>query len=317
MSENILDAIDIARPLVDGPQRGLDTSIRLGWELTEPREITGVPHLPNAARRDPRELSSTECMALIDDFGRVGVSHVDISGGEPTVREGFWDLLTHATGHRISVGFSTCGAGITPSAAATIATSGRVDVRIALAGATEVANDAVAGPGSYRTAVRAMELFASSGVYDFGLSVVVTRHNVGRLDAFAAIADLFGARLRLSLPQSSGRGAGIGDDHHLLPEQYGDLRRWLRDHGEGVHTGDLSLPLFGDSESLGSAVGDLGIVACLIDSIGDVYVRPALGQAARSAGNVRAPGGFGRIWRNSADRSRYDARRTDDLRACS
>ncbi|MEU4650322.1 mycofactocin radical SAM maturase [Nocardia fluminea] len=296
----------------------LDTSIRLRWELTDARNLSSVRWLSSRARRDPRELSTTECKALIDEFGRVGVSYADISGGEPTVREDFWDLLDHATDRRLSVGFCTSGIRITPAAAAAIATSGCVDVRIALDEPTEAANDAVGGPGAYRAAVRAMELLASSGVYDFELSVVATRHNVGRLDAFLAIADLFGARLRLSLPRPSARGVDGVSEEHLLPEHHRDLYRWLRDRGGQVRTGDWFVPLFGDSAPvLGSAVSDADGVACLVDPIGDVYIRPPLGYADLRAGNVRAPGGFERVWRGSADRSRHDAQLADDLRACS
>ena len=51
----------------------------------------------------------------------------------------------------------------------------------------------------------------------FKLSVVVTRENVGQLDAFKAIADRYGAQLRLTRLRPSGRGADVWDELHPTP----------------------------------------------------------------------------------------------------
>lgn len=299
MSENILDQIDTAQPLAGRFRRGFDTPVRLRWELTRAGDLAEhsssrpTPH-------DPGELSAVECLALIDEFERIPVSHVEIGGGEPTVRDDFWDLLDYATGRHLSVEFRTSGARITPAAASRIATNGHVNVQISLDGATEAVNDAVRGRGSYRTAVRAMELLASSGVYDFEISVGVTRHNVAQLDGFLVIADLFGAQLRLNLSHWSGRGTVAKGDPHVRPPQEPDLYRWLREHAEQVRTDDSFLPSVGDGETPpGSIMGDMGWVVCLVDSIGDVYARRLAGYDDSSAGNIRAPGGFERIWQSS------------------
>ncbi|MFJ2667584.1 mycofactocin radical SAM maturase [Nocardia fluminea] len=300
MSENILDEIDVARPLVARYHRGFGAPVRLRWELTHAADLPPADSPSRPARRDPRELSSVECLALIDDFERTPVSHVEIGGGEPAVRDDFWDLLDYATGRHLSVEFCTSGTRLTPAAASRIATNGHVNVRISLDGTTEAANDAVRGRGSYRTAVRAMELLASSGVYDFEISVRVTRHNVAQLDGFLAIADLFGAQLRLNLPRPSQRDAAAKGDPHSTPQQQPALYRWLREHAEQVRTGDSFLSLAGDCETLpGSISGDVGQVVCVIDPIGDVYARRLVGYDDSSAGNIRAPGGFERIWRSS------------------
>ena len=54
-----------------------------------------------------------------------------------------------------------------------------------------------------------MERLADAGFAGFKLSVVVTRQNVGQLDAFKAIADRYGAQLRLTRLRPSGRGADV------------------------------------------------------------------------------------------------------------
>ena len=126
------------------------------------------------------------------------VFYVNIGGGEPTVRPDFWELVDYATDHHVGVKFSTNGSRITPEVAARLAASDYVDVQISLDGATAEVNDAVRGDGSFATAIRAMEHLAAAGFTGVKLSVVVTRHNVGQLDDFKALADRYGAQLRLT-----------------------------------------------------------------------------------------------------------------------
>ena len=111
------------------------------------------------------------------------VFYVNIGGGEPTVRPDFWDLVDYATAHHVGVKFSTNGDQDHPGRSpARLAASDYVDVQISLDGATAEVNDAVRGPGSYATALRAMEHLAAAGFRGFKISVVVTRQNAGQLD---------------------------------------------------------------------------------------------------------------------------------------
>jgi mycofactocin biosynthetic radical S-adenosylmethionine protein MftC len=105
------------------------------------------------------------------------------------------------------VKFSTNGVKIDEQAAERLAASDYVDVQISLDGATAEVNDAVRGAGSYATARRAMDHLQAAGFEGFKLSVVVTRHNIGQLDELKALADSYGAQLRLTRLRPSGRGA--------------------------------------------------------------------------------------------------------------
>jgi mycofactocin biosynthetic radical S-adenosylmethionine protein MftC len=286
--------------LVDHFQSGLDAPICLTWELTYACNLACVHCLSSSGRRDPRELSTDECKAVIDELQRMQVFYVNIGGGEPTVRRDFWELLDYATSHDVGVKFSTNGSRITPERAAMLAASDYVDVQISLDGATADVNDYVRGPGSYATAITAMERLHAAGMKDFKLSVVVTRHNVGQLDEFKAIADRYGAQLRLTRLRPSGRGADTWDELHPLAEQQRELYEWLLANGENVLTGDsfFHLAAYGDPLP-GLNLCGAGRVVCLIDPVGDVYACPFAIHDAFLAGNVRDEGGFAKVWRES------------------
>ncbi|OHV20941.1 mycofactocin radical SAM maturase [Parafrankia soli] len=287
-------------PLAEQFQYGLDAPICLTWELTYACNLACVHCLSSSGRRDPRELSTAECKAVIDELERMQVFYVNIGGGEPTVRSDFWELVDYATAHHVGVKFSTNGVRITPEVAARLAASDYVDMQISLDGATEAVNDAVRGPGSYQTAMRAMANLAAAGFRGFKLSVVVTRHNAGQLDEFKAIADRFGAQLRLTRLRPSGRGADVWDELHPTAAQQRELYDWLVAHGERVLTGDsfFHLAAYGDALP-GLNLCGAGRMVCLIDPVGDVYACPFAIHDSFRAGNVRGEGGFTGVWRTS------------------
>jgi mycofactocin biosynthetic radical S-adenosylmethionine protein MftC len=286
--------------LADQFQFGLDAPICLTWELTYACNLACVHCLSSSGRRDPGELSTDECRAVIDELEAMQVFYVNIGGGEPTVRPDFWELVDYATGHHVGVKFSTNGVKLGRAEAARLAGSDYVDVQVSLDGATAEVNDAVRGPGSYDTALRAMAHLAEAGFRGFKLSVVVTRHNLTQLDAFEALADRHGAQLRLTRLRPSGRGADVWDELHPTAEQQRLLYDWLAARGERVLTGDSFFHLAGYGEPLpGLNLCGAGRVVCLIDPVGDVYACPFAIHRAFLAGNLRRDGGFARVWRDS------------------
>jgi mycofactocin radical SAM maturase len=213
------------------------------------------------------------------------------------------------------VKFSTNGVKLDAAAAARLAASDYVDVQISLDGATREVNDAVRGPGSFDTAMRAMGNLRAAGFRGFKISVVMTRQNIPQIDAFKAIADEYGAQLRLTRLRPSGRGADVWDELHPLPQQQRELYDWLVAHGEEVLTGDsfFHLSAFGGALP-GLNLCGAGRVVCLIDPIGDVYACPFVIHDEFRAGNVRSAGGFAHIWRESELFA--DLRRPQSAGAC-
>jgi len=286
--------------LVEQFEQGLAAPICLTWELTYACNLACVHCLSSSGRRDPRELTTAECKEVIDTLERMQVFYVNIGGGEPTVRPDFWELVDYATAHHVGVKFSTNGIKIDSEVAQRLAGSDYVDVQISLDGATAEVNDAVRGAGSYATALRAMANLKAAGFRGFKLSVVITRHNVGQLDDFKALADSYGAQLRLTRLRPSGRGADTWHELHPTAEQQRQLYDWLVARGEQVLTGDSFFHLAPYGGALtGLNLCGAGRVVCLIDPVGDVYACPFAIHEEFLAGSVRQPGGFAAVWRDA------------------
>ena len=155
------------------------------------------------------------------------VFYVNIGGGEPTVRPDFWELVDYATAHHVGVKFSTNGVRITPEVARQLAASDYVDVQISLDGATAEVNDAVRGGARSPWRSARWRTWPTPDSATPRSPWSCTRHNVGQLDDFKALADRYGATLRITRLRPSGRGADVWDELHPTPTQQRELYDWL------------------------------------------------------------------------------------------
>jgi mycofactocin radical SAM maturase len=279
-------------------RQGLDAPISLTWDLTYGCNLRCVHCLSSSDKRHAGELSTAEAKAMIDEWAAMKVFYINVGGGEPMSRPDFFELMDYCLERGIGVKFSTNGTLIDAAAADWIAKSDNLDVQISLDGADAATNDPVRGGGAFMRARRAMELLAERGFY-FKLNAVLSRQNAGQLDQFYALADRYGAQLRISRPSPSGRGQRVWDEMRPTPAQNRGINDWLQAHPE-VMTGDSFFHLSAFGAPLdGLNMCGAGRVVCCVDPVGEVYACPFVLDPEFSGGNVRQPGGFATIWRES------------------
>jgi mycofactocin biosynthetic radical S-adenosylmethionine protein MftC len=291
-------------PLVDQLQAGLDAPICLTWELTYACNLACVHCLSSSGRRDPNELTTVEALDLVDQLAELQVFYVNIGGGEPMLRRDFFDIVEHSVDRRVGVKFSTNGSRLDAGSARRLAAMPHLDVQVSLDGMDPATNDAVRGEGSWAAARRAMDNLAAADFGEFKISVVCTRHNVPQLDAYKAMADDYGAQLRITRLRPSGRGVDSYRELRLTQGQQRDVFRWVLDHPD-VLTGDSFFHLNALGTHTGESLPGLnlcgaGRIVCLVDPVGDVYACPFVIHEEFLAGNVRDDGGFAAVWRDSS-----------------
>ncbi len=286
--------------LVGQLKTGLDAPICLTWELTYACNLQCVHCLSSSGQRDSRELSTAEAKRVLDELRDLQVFYINIGGGEPMVRRDFFELVEYSVAQGIGVKFSTNGAFIDADKARRLSSMDYLDIQISLDGVDAATNDAVRGAGSYDMARRAMDHLAAADFGPFKISVVVTRQNVPQLDEFKALADSYGAQLRVTRLRPSGRGVDSWEHLHPTNAQQREIYDWLMANGEQVLTGDSFFHLNALGDPLpGLNMCGAGRVVCLIDPIGDVYACPFVIHDEFRAGSVRDPGGFAEVWKRS------------------
>ncbi|HET9091845.1 MAG TPA: radical SAM protein, partial [Acidimicrobiales bacterium] len=131
--------------LADELAHGLEAPICLTWELTYGCNLACTHCLSSSGRRDPRELTTCEATAFLDELAAMRVFYVNVGGGEPTLRPDFTDLVEYAIEHGIGVKFSTNGTTLSPERARRYAAMDYLDIQISLDGARPESNDPVRG----------------------------------------------------------------------------------------------------------------------------------------------------------------------------
>ena len=280
--------------LVEQLKRGLDAPICLTWELTYACNLACVHCLSSSGRRDPRELTTAEAKAVLDELHDLQVFYINIGGGEPMIRRDFFELVEYAIGRDVGVKFSTNGAlhrrrrGRAGWRRWTTSTSRSPSTASTRGDQRRRARRGLATPWRRR----AMDHLAAADFGPFKISVVVTRHNVDQLD------ELRGAGRRATAPQlrvtrlrPSGRGADTWHDLHPTNDQQRRLYHWLLATARTCSPATRSSTSTRSGEPLpGLNMCGAGRVVCLIDPIGDVYACPFVIHDEFKAGSVRDDG---------------------------
>lgn len=279
-------------------RRGLNAPICLTWEMTYGCNLRCKHCLSSSGDTRDNELTTAEARALIDEWAAMKVFYINVGGGEPMSRPDFFTLMDYTLERGIGVKFSTNGTLIDDAAAAWIASRDYLDVQISLDGATPETNDPIRGNGSYVRARRAMERLAAHG-FDFKINATVTRQNFHELDDLYAMAQHYGAHLRLTRLRPTGRGRDVWEGMRPTHAQNRQLYDWLLAHRD-VLTGDSFFHLSAYGQPVeGLNMCGAGRIVCCVDPVGEVYACPFMLDTAFSAGNVRQPGGFAAIWRDA------------------
>ena len=164
---------------------------------------------PGAKRSD--ELSTEEAKALIDDLAGMGTPLILLSGGEPLVRDDFWELAGYIRGKGMKSALSTNGTLIDVNTARRLKETGVEYVGVSLDGATAETHDRLRNrAGSFEASLSAIRNSIAAGL-PCGVRITVSKDN------FREVSDLIDLSLGLGASRfclywlvPSGRG---GEGH--------------------------------------------------------------------------------------------------------
>jgi len=226
-------------------------SLSVSWEFTNACHLRCRTCLPASGLARPGELSTAQCVALLDELAGVGVTSVLFTGGEPLFRRDFADVLNHAAGLGLTTEAITSGT-LGSRRAMDAIRAARTRLSVSFDGAGAWTHDLVRGDGMFERAVAGCARFAEAGV-QFDLSVTVFRGNVHELVEIATLGqDLGCRRVFFSEVSRAGRAAdnwellGLTESQHqLLPAAVADVARSV--FGDGELAADDSCWVAGDS----------------------------------------------------------------------
>src|SRR5215471_8182164 len=187
------------------------------WELTLRCNLSCIHCGSRAGRPRSDELSTEECLGVVDQLAALSVLEVSLIGGEAHLHPGFLEIVRALTAHGIEVGMTTGGRGIDRELARKTADAGIASVSVSLDGLAPT-HDGLRGlEGSFREALAAIAPFQSAGVH-VAVNTQINRANQTELEPL--LETLIEARARawqVALTVAMGRAA---DRPELLLQPY-------------------------------------------------------------------------------------------------
>ncbi|MBN1435993.1 MAG: radical SAM protein [Sedimentisphaerales bacterium] len=200
----------------------------IAWEITR-RCPLNCKHCRAAARDQvyPDELTTDQCLRLLDNIASFAKPIIILTGGEPMSRSDIYTVARHGHNLGLRVVMAPCGTLINQTTIQQIIEAGIQCISISLDGATAASHDAFRGiPGAFDSALNAIRL-AQSHNLPFQINTTITQHNLDELPAILNLAtELKAVTFNPFLLVPIGRGSDLAHQA-LSPEQYEQTLQYL------------------------------------------------------------------------------------------
>jgi radical SAM protein with 4Fe4S-binding SPASM domain len=276
----------------------------VSWNLTKKCNLR-CPHCymeadPQAAAEN--ELTTDECLGLIDDMKALGTEMVILTGGEPLLRKDIYDIAQYASGQGLWVVMGTNGVLVTDRVAQKMVECGVQGVAISIDSLDpQKHNNFRGGPNAWELSVRALDICRANGLQTLVQSTVMGMNYQEIPELMKFSRDKGAWSFNLYFLVQTGRGQQMND---LSPEQTEAMLSYLvdeQDQHRPMLVRSKCAPHFkrisyekglGGLESGGCMAGT---AYCRITPQGDVTPCPYMTVVA---GNVRDQS-FREIWETS------------------
>ncbi len=265
----------------------------VGWGITERCNLT-CPHCYSSAGVKPREgeLSTVECMRLIDDLEVLGVRIIGWTGGEPLLRRDLEEIMTYARDKAgIASAITTNGVLLTGKRVDRLRASGVQSIQISIDGSTPERNAIMRGTTTrqFHAIIDSIKLCKQAGM-KVHLAMLMGRESIPDALAFVTFAreqQVESVRFCGFVPW----GAGKDDDikaRHYYGEDLTAIRKLVEDFQSVEKPVVLFDPAFGPlPPSFWFHECIAGVGTFYISSCGDLYPCTSLLDSQFKVGNIR------------------------------
>jgi radical SAM protein with 4Fe4S-binding SPASM domain len=216
----------------------------------------------------PDDLSTSECLRIVDDLAQYAPFILVLSGGEPLWRRDVFEIASRANQHGIRVALATNGTLVDEAMADRIKESGIVRVAISLDGTDRATHDSFRGhSGAFDSAIRGIKCLQAVGI-STQINTTVTRHNAHQLPEMVELAKRLKVdAFHLFLLVPVGCGLTIAEDQSVSAEDAERILNWYYDRSldSGMELKATCAPQYyriarqrrADARRAGEAVPDL------------------------------------------------------------
>ena len=300
--------------------------VHVVWEITLACNLKCLHCGSRAGRRRPDELSTEECLDVVEQLARLGTREVSLIGGEAYLRQDWTEIVSAIRRHGMSCTIQTGGRGLTAARLEAAVEAGLQGVGISIDGLADLHDEIRGVQGSYAAAVDALSRASAAGLRT-GVNTQIGPRTIPQLEPLLQQLIELGVQY-WQIQLTVAMGNAVDNEHLLLqPYQLLELMPLLaRLHAVGCEHQLVLAPgnnvgYFGPYEHLwrqgqeerphwsGCTAGQTAIG---LEADGTVKGCPSLPTVGYAGGNVRDLT-LDEIWRTSEEIDFGRLRSVDDL----
>jgi radical SAM protein with 4Fe4S-binding SPASM domain len=178
----------------------------------------------------PDDLTTCDCLRIVDQLGEFAPLILVLSGGEPLWRRDVFDIAKHAVSKGLRVALATNGTLVDEAMADRIKEAGILRVSISLDGADRATHDSFRGhDGAFEAALRGIRCLQDLGI-STQINTTVSRHNAHQLPETVELAKRLKVdAFHLFLLVPVGCGLTIAEDQSVDAEEAERILNWFYD----------------------------------------------------------------------------------------
>lgn len=271
------------------------------WEITLACDLKCLHCGSRAGPRRRNELTTAECLEVVEHLARLGTREVSLIGGEAYLRRDWTDIIGAIRSHGMYCAIQTGGRNLTPKRLASALTAGLQGIGVSVDG-LKALHDKVRGVrGSYAQALDTLRRAKAAGL-NISVNTQIGAETMPQLPELMEIILATGAR-QWQIQLTVAMGNAVDNDHLLLqPHRLLELMPLLaRLYTECASRGLLmvvgnNIGYFGPYEYLWRGFGDehvhwtgcsAGHTVMALEADGTVKGCPSLATVAFAGGNIR------------------------------
>ncbi|MBP7342496.1 MAG: heme b synthase [Syntrophaceae bacterium] len=227
----VVDADVLSRPSSKGHavHEGKGNAVRMiAWEVTRSCNLSCV-HCRAASHLGPYpgELSTSECLSLIDDIARFAKPVIILTGGEPLLRPDIFDLAAYGTQKGLRMVMATNGTLVDQAVARKMIAGGIQRVSISIDGPDAPTHDAFRQqPGAFAGALAGIEAMKAAGM-EFQINTTITTANLHQIKEIHELVLKIGAAAHhIFLLVPTGRGRDLAEQA-ITAADYEETLHWF------------------------------------------------------------------------------------------
>ncbi|MEN6318361.1 MAG: heme b synthase [Syntrophaceae bacterium] len=200
----------------------------VAWEITRSCNLACI-HCRASSVHGPYEgeLSTEQCLKLMDEIAAFSKPVIILTGGEPLLRNDIYEIATYGDKKGLRMVLATNGTLVTEEIAAKMIDAGIKRVSISIDGENAQSHDAFRNvAGAYDGALAGIETMKKAGM-EFQINTTITKANLNQIPGIMDLAIKMGAAAHhIFLLVPTGRGREMAEQA-ISPESYEKTLNWF------------------------------------------------------------------------------------------